>query len=1036
MPILALIIFGIIDFGRAFYTVNNIISAVREGARYGAILPAPMSTTGQREIRDRVRSVSQPFGGDSLLDSQISIEFPDGELVTGPCRELSLPPPHPDRRCPRRRDVADHAAGHVPLGARHLTRTIGRRRLASPLEQGLMAQRRYTIVFYAAVFIAAMATYGVYRVLQAAKNERAGRDSAGRRRGEGHSRRRGARARHRSRSSNGRRSSVPKDAITSLDAAGGRVTRVPVFAGEAIVPGRLAREGTAPGLEARISPGMRAMSVRINDVAGMSGLIQPNSRVDVLVSLRERSSTGSPEEVSKLFLENMRVLSMGSRTTRDDSGDPTPATTATLEVTPTQAEKLAVAMRQGMIQLVLRGFDDSDSTRTKGSSSSEVLAQLRDAKPAPVVAQAPTRRRSTCARSPAETRRPPPVAVAPPVVKPDSLTVRVYRGNQVTQQKFQVDTTNGNGTATEARHRDRLVSLVPAEALLNGLTASRRSFLLAVALIACTAGRAAAQAESGHRASICRLAARFRFRRPFRSRAYRSPRRALRTSSSSGSARSSSTRSRRARPTRSFGRRTARDSTTAFRCTRRRTHANRAAHQVRRGAPRCACASSASPARCSTKNVARCLGAVRSAEHLPRGQPASSPRRADSSRSSPTSAPMTSSRGSKRRSRRDARSCSRSRPSWRRTRRKRTFSPAASFPIPVVQVGAAGMCNASQVTIEYREFGVRLNFLGEIISDSLVKLRVRPEVSSLDFANAVLVSGFRVPAFRTRRVESTVDVRRDRSLIISGMFGTEEERVKTGIPAAHAHPDSRPALLEHALSEERIGADRDRHAGDRRSDASAAGAHDPSCFPTRRSRRARRSRSDCLPSRGRRLSMPPRKALIVAGAAGPLDAAKSVSDAVRLRRAERRRVDVSGGAWRSCNTRRTTCSSFRFRTSMRLQLAAVERAVRGGRVSLTIGTAPRADSDLILRAMRSGIQEFLVYPPDPKDLATALDRLMRRVEHERPARRRLRAVQRQRAGSGRRRLRRTSRTRSPRATRRRALRSRTSSSPTATFASS
>ena len=69
------------------------------------------------------------------------------------------------------------------------------------------------------------------------------------------------------------------------------MARVPVFTGEAIVPGRLARAGTAPGLEARITPGMRAMSVRINDVAGMSGLVQPNSRVDVLVSLR--GSSGS-----------------------------------------------------------------------------------------------------------------------------------------------------------------------------------------------------------------------------------------------------------------------------------------------------------------------------------------------------------------------------------------------------------------------------------------------------------------------------------------------------------------------------------------------------------------------------------------------------------------------------------------------------------------------------------------------------------------------------------------------------------------------
>jgi Flp pilus assembly pilin Flp len=81
MPILALIIFGIIDFGRAFYTVNNIISAVREGARYGAILSTPISTTGQQEIRERVRNVSKPFGGDTLQDSHIDIEF-DGELIT------------------------------------------------------------------------------------------------------------------------------------------------------------------------------------------------------------------------------------------------------------------------------------------------------------------------------------------------------------------------------------------------------------------------------------------------------------------------------------------------------------------------------------------------------------------------------------------------------------------------------------------------------------------------------------------------------------------------------------------------------------------------------------------------------------------------------------------------------------------------------------------------------------------------------------------------------------------------------------------
>lgn len=80
MPILALIIFGIIDFGRAFYTLNNIISAVREGARYGAILSAPSSPAGEQEIKDRVRSVSQPFGGDTLTDDRIHVDF-DGEFV-------------------------------------------------------------------------------------------------------------------------------------------------------------------------------------------------------------------------------------------------------------------------------------------------------------------------------------------------------------------------------------------------------------------------------------------------------------------------------------------------------------------------------------------------------------------------------------------------------------------------------------------------------------------------------------------------------------------------------------------------------------------------------------------------------------------------------------------------------------------------------------------------------------------------------------------------------------------------------------------
>ncbi|MGI8497266.1 MAG: type II and III secretion system protein family protein [Gemmatimonadaceae bacterium] len=110
-----------------------------------------------------------------------------------------------------------------------------------------------------------------------------------------------------------------------------------------------------------------------------------------------------------------------------------------------------------------------------------------------------------------------------------------------------------------------------------------------------------------------------------------------------------------------------------------------------------------------------------------------------------------------------------------------TFLAGGELPIPVAQ-GGTGSDVGVRVTIQYREFGIRLRFVGEIIGDSLVKLSVRPEVSSLDFANAIILSGFRIPAFRTRRIETTVDVRPNESLIISGLFNEDREQVKTGIP--------------------------------------------------------------------------------------------------------------------------------------------------------------------------------------------------------------------------------------------------------------
>jgi pilus assembly protein CpaC len=109
-----------------------------------------------------------------------------------------------------------------------------------------------------------------------------------------------------------------------------------------------------------------------------------------------------------------------------------------------------------------------------------------------------------------------------------------------------------------------------------------------------------------------------------------------------------------------------------------------------------------------------------------------------------------------------------------------SFLAGGELPIPVAQGGTSD--EGARIAIQYKEFGVRLSFIGEIINDSLVKVTLSPEVSSLDFTNAITISGFRIPAFRTRRVHTTVDVKRNQSLIISGMFNEERERVRTGVP--------------------------------------------------------------------------------------------------------------------------------------------------------------------------------------------------------------------------------------------------------------
>jgi len=233
---------------------------------------------------------------------------------------------------------------------------------------------------------------------------------------------------------------VPDSAFTSPDSVIGRVTRIPVLAGEALIPARLAPVGAGGGLEVRIGRGKRAMPVRIEDAA--ASVIQPNSRVDVI--LITTLANGAPG-AARLILSNKRVLSVGGQMERiapTPGAAPAPtatATIATIEVTPAEAERLAVAMTSGRIQFVLRGYGDLDEPPAEDPAAGS--ASRVDSAPSPRV----RRRRIGGIRVPvpppaaaAATPTPTPlVSPAPsPARRPDTTTVQVFRGPAVTRMSF------------------------------------------------------------------------------------------------------------------------------------------------------------------------------------------------------------------------------------------------------------------------------------------------------------------------------------------------------------------------------------------------------------------------------------------------------------------------------------------------------------------------------------------------------------------------------------------------------------------------
>ena len=169
--------------------------------------------------------------------------------------------------------------------------------------------------------------------------------------------------------------STPDGAFDSPEKLAGRVAIMNIAAREPITDARLAPEGTAAGLSAIIPEGYRAMTVKVDDAAGISGFIMPGTLVDVVVVIDPREGSGMQDPISKIVLQNIKVLANGQNIDKPkDEREANSVKAVTLQVTPEQAEKLALASSEGKLQLVMRSQIDQGDEQTPGVNKRGLLS--------------------------------------------------------------------------------------------------------------------------------------------------------------------------------------------------------------------------------------------------------------------------------------------------------------------------------------------------------------------------------------------------------------------------------------------------------------------------------------------------------------------------------------------------------------------------------------------------------------------------------------------------------------------------------------
>lgn len=235
------------------------------------------------------------------------------------------------------------------------------------------------------------------------------------------------------------RNAAPKGAFQKTSDAGDRVVSTPLAAGEVLLSSKLAAKGGGEGLAALIEPGFRAVSVQVNESSGVSGFIQPGTRVDVLFTRLFPNG----DAATTTILENVKVLAYGRQTDPAAKPDPRDAnrttaaaapTVATLSVSRAEAERLVLAVQRGKIHFALRNGLDAAVAGPSDPMKTSDLGIEDPRKPQPSV-PAP---RPVAAPAPP----PPPVPVNPRNVEATKKAeikkpvVQIYRGDKLTEQEL------------------------------------------------------------------------------------------------------------------------------------------------------------------------------------------------------------------------------------------------------------------------------------------------------------------------------------------------------------------------------------------------------------------------------------------------------------------------------------------------------------------------------------------------------------------------------------------------------------------------